>query len=308
MRLEATSSVEYWLLPKLSAMGLDVSLDIHSGLILGHYRQTSRPAVCVICRYLSSMLKSAVNKQKRLGCRIIYFMDDDLFDPLAWSELPWKYRWKLFRSTLIHKNFILDSMDELWVSTPYLADKYAYLNPILLSPSPLDSEAQPSKNDIIRVCYHGTASHAAEQDWLYPMIQQLLDANKNIHFELFGDNKIAKRFRQLPRTIVLHPMPWHQYLSYTQGHKADIGLAPMLTSLFNAARGPTKWFDYARMGAVGVYSDVSAYNSFVRDGVDGLLLPNNPSLWLKTILDLANDNSKRLQLCESIQLRYACAS
>ena len=284
----------------LNTMELDVSIDMRTGFVNGYCKKTQIQKVSVICRYLSAAHKSVVNEYKRIGCRLVYFMDDDLLDPFAWKGLPWKYRWKLFHSALLHKKFILNSIDELWVSTPYLANKYEHLNPILLAPSPLSGEAQTSNEDIIRVCYHCTASHSAELDWLFPLMQQVLEVNKNIHFELFGDTKVAKRFRKLPRTVVLHPLPWPQYLSYTQRQRVDIGLAPMLPSLFNAARGPTKWFDYARMGAVGLYSDMPAYNAFVRNAVDGVLLPNNPSVWLDTILELANNNAKRLKLLEAI--------
>jgi hypothetical protein len=289
-------------------MELEVSLDMRTGFLNGYCKKTQTQTVSVICRYLSSAHKSAVNEHKRLGCKLVYFMDDDLLDPLAWKGLPWKYRWKLFHSVFRHKKFILNSINELWVSTPYLANKYAHLNPILLAPSALPVEAHTSNEDIIRVCYHGTASHAVEQDWLFPLMRQVLEANKNIHFEMFGDTKLAKRFRNLQRTVVLHPLPWPQYLSYTQGHRVDIGLAPMLPSLFNAARGPTKWFDYARMGAVGLYSDVPAYNAFVRNGIDGVLLPNNPSVWVDAILELANNKAKRLELREAILVRNACTS
>ncbi|MGK3539499.1 hypothetical protein ACSLOP_30130, partial [Escherichia coli] len=40
--------------------------------------------------------------------------------------------------------------------------------------------------------------------------------------------------------------------------QADIGLAPLLMSKFNAARGGVKFYDFVRMGAAGIYSNVSS--------------------------------------------------
>jgi glycosyltransferase involved in cell wall biosynthesis len=91
-------------------------------------------------------------------------------------------------------------------------------------------------------------------------------------------------------------MSWPQYLAYTQSRKADIGLAPLLPSRFNAARGATKWMDYARMGAVGIYTDVQPYSEHVRHGVNGLLLPNEPEVWVQNILDLADNTELREQM------------
>jgi hypothetical protein len=120
---------------------------------------------------------------------------------------------------------------------------------------------------------------------------------------VFADTQTAKLFRQLPRTAVLHPMAWPQYLAYTQSRKADIGLAPLLPSRFNAARGATKWMDYARMGAVGIYTDVAPYSNHVHHANDGLLLPNDPALWVKTILELADNSAQLKQMLSAIQAR-----
>ena len=72
---------------------------------------------------------------------------------------------------------------------------------------------------------------------------------------------------------------------------------------FNAARGPTKFYDYARMGAAGLYSDVAPYRGFVRDGVDGLLLDNDPERWAEAILALALDAEKRAGLAAAARQR-----
>jgi hypothetical protein len=134
-------------------------------------------------------------------------------------------------------------------------------------------------------------------------MQEVLQRNTLIHFELFADSHTAKLFRKLPRTAVLHPMSWSQYLAYTQSRKADIGLAPLLPSKFNAARGATKWMDYARMGAVGIYTDVQPYSDHVQHANDGLLLPNNPAVWVKSILELADNSAQLKQMLSAIQAK-----
>jgi hypothetical protein len=100
-------------------------------------------------------------------------------------------------------------------------------------------------------------------------------------------------------------MSWPQYLAYTQSRKADIGLAPLLPSKFNAARGATKRMDYARMGAVGIYTDVQPYSDHVQHANDGWLLPNDPAVWVKTILELADNTALRAEMRLAVQTRLS---
>jgi hypothetical protein len=251
----------------------------------------SKCKCAVIVRYAPNWLLSALRRFHEAGGHIVYFMDDDLMDPAALKSLPPKYRRKILDLATRQRHKIAAICDEYWVSTPYLANKYADWSPVQLSPSPAIAQLRQVRK--IEVCYHGTSSHQAEIEWLAGIVKLVQKSTEAAKFELFGDHTTNRLFRTLPRVSVVHPMTWCNYLEYTASVARDIGLAPLLPNPFNAARGPTKFFDFARMGAVGLYSDVAPYKGFIRDGVDGLLLPNEPEVWCKTIIDLAGDAKKR---------------
>jgi hypothetical protein len=301
-------SIDYLLLPKLSELGLNAQTEQASGLLLGINPSSHKPEVCIVCRYVNGKQLQQLTTHKRQGVKTIYFMDDDLLDPLAWGGLPWRYRFKLFSQAFVYKRRILALVDEVWVSTLYLQNKYAHLNPMLVTAKPTPATVQTQHDTKVLVCYHATASHTAELKWLLLIMQEVLERNPRVHFELFADSHTAKLFRQLPRTAVLHPMSWPQYLAYTQSRQADIGLAPLLPSRFNAARGATKCMDYARMGAVGIYTDVPPYSEHVRHGVNGLLLPNDPAAWVQAILDLANNPELRKKVRISVNDSFRCVA
>ena len=302
--MTTSPSTDYLLLPKLSDMGLLAHTDPASGLLQGINPSSKQPEVSIVCRYVNAKQLHQLRTHKQQGIKTIYFMDDDLLDPLAWGGLPWRYRFKLFTQAFMHKRQLLALADAVWVSTPHLQNKYAHLKPMLVTAKLTPATTHSQHDSAVLVCYHGTASHVAEFKWLLPIMQEVLQRNPLIHFEVFADAQTAKLFRQLPRTSVLHPMTWPQYLAYTQSRKADIGLAPLLPSRFNAARGATKWMDYARMGAVGIYTDVAPYSDHVHHANDGLLLPNTPELWVQQILDLAGDPAKRLQMRLAVQDKF----
>lgn len=260
----------------------------------------------VIVRYLGPAARNAIEAMAGRLAGVVYFMDDDLWDASAWRGLPRDYRRRLQARALSHRPWLQRHANALWVSTPALAAKYAAWSPrtvsLLMNPSLLDAPAA------VWAAYHGTASHAAEIEWLRPVIAQALERCPALHVELFGDRQVASMYRALPRVAVLHPMPWPAYQAYTGATRRDIGLAPLRPGAFNAARGAVKFLDYARMGAVGLYSDVPPYAGFIRDDIDGLLLPDDPARWVDALVALATDAPRRRAMAESVRQRVQGAA
>ncbi len=285
----------------------------------------------IICsRYLTKINLTSEYKP------FIYFMDDDLLDWRSLFSIPLPFAFRLWRKVTSRRKWTLYSCSELWVSTPYLAKKYAAWSPRLIRPvasgpllernwlSSKDFEIGPSfqrhslqssplkpsprsligptqscSSGVVRICYHGTWSHRDDMKWFAPIICQIQRLCPEVHFEVIGDARVARIFKKVPRITVLDTMPWPDYLSYTQDNRFDIGVAPLLDTLFNRGRGPIKFFDYARCGAIGVYSSGPAFESFVADGVDGFVLKNDQQLWVDTLVKLVRSPELRATMYEA---------
>jgi hypothetical protein len=287
------ASLRYLLIPHLAAKGVTPAC-VNPAIIAAQNLIGSDCSVLIICRYLPVKWISVLRAFRKSGGRVIYFMDDDLMDPAALIGLPSDYVRRI-RGQATKQSEVLNSLcDEFWVGSPYLAEKYKKWAPTVLSPRASVDEIRGRVNTSI--CYHGTASHQSELEWLVPVVESVVTGAPDVSFEVFGDHKVNRLYRDMPRVAVLHPMGWTNYLSYTGGVHRDIALAPLLSHPFNAARGPTKFFDFTRMGAVGVYTDVPPYRGFVRDGVDGVLIPNDPAVWVRTIRDLIGDADRRTRM------------
>ena len=300
----ATASTDYFLFPYLNSLGyratvLDTRVAPLESLNVSGYRMV------VISRYLPRKWLGVLEELRRQGIKIVYFMDDDLFDLRALQGLPWRYTWKIVSRALVHRRRLQRLCSDVWVSTPYLAEKYAGLQPVLLQPmlSLKTLETPKSIHESIHVCYHGTASHQQEIEWLLPIVKAVQERTDHIHFELFGTQAVHKIFRTLPRVSILHPMSWPNYLSFTSVQKRNLALAPLLPGAFNAGRGPVKFYDYARMGAVGLYSDEPPYRGFINDGVDGVLLENDPGVWADALTELAGNHVKRERMAAEVRRR-----
>ncbi len=295
----ATASTDYFLFPYLKQLGHRPTLVDTRG-VPGQSLHSGDCRLVVIARYLPSRWRGMLVQWRHQGTRIVYFMDDDLFDLRALQGLPWRYKWKIVSRAVFHRRWLQSLRAELWVSTAHLAEKYAQFRPVLLHPTMSETA---TKHKGILVCYHGTGSHEREIKWLVPIIERVQARTDHVHFELVGAHAVHKLFRRLPRVSVLHPMSWPNYLSFTSIQKRDLALAPLLPSAFNAARGPTKFFDYSRMGAVGLYSNEPPYRGFIKNGLDGVLLDNDPALWVDALLGLACDHGKRERMAAEIRRR-----
>jgi len=243
----------------------------------------------------------------------IFFIDDDLLDCNALFSLPISYAFRLWRKATSKRKWILSSCSELWVSTPYLARKYSAWKPRLIRPIASGPLLEQSWLDLanstfapsspVHICYHGTWSHRDDMKWLAPVIAEVQRRCPNSVFEVIGSDRVGRIFRGIPRVCVLPTMTWPDYLKHTQTVRQDIGLAPLRDTLFNRGRGPIKFFDYARAGAVGIYSAGPAFSEFVSHEVDGYVLRNDPELWVNTIVNLVNSPHLRQQMADAAWLK-----
>lgn len=281
----------YYLLPALAAAG---ALVRRHGLDTAPSVRELAGSWVVFNRYVSGPWKRAVAAARSELAGVAYFMDDDLLDVAASAGLPARYRWKLYRLAGRQAGWLAAMEAEVWVSTPWLAAKYAARRPRLLPPAALSGEvpvgaALPGN----RVFYHGTASHRAEIAWLRPVLAALVAAEPEAEVELVGGRAVARAYAGVPRVTVVQPMPWPTFRRFALWPGRGVGLAPQLPTAFNAARSYVKFLDITRSGAVGVYAAGSACAAVVTDGVDGLVVPMEPAAWVAATRRLLADPARR---------------
>ncbi len=289
-------STDYYILPALKIIGFEDRIRIFNN---PPQEELKSDLTVIFVRYLTYDWVSYIKKHSHRIKKIIYFMDDDILDFKAWKGLPLKYQKKLFLKAYIWKKWLLSVGADFFVSNEYLLNKYHYLKPSILPPYPIFNYPQPNSNGAsqhVSLFYHGTSSHRRELNWLYDVVKEVISFNKNIVFEIIGDDQVYKKFKKLQRVIVSHPMRWEAYKYFLLTKKRHIGLVPILYSNFNLARSYTKFFEVTACGAVGIYSKDSIYREIVSHEEDGVLLPNDKKEWVNIIKKLVDNEAYRLKL------------
>ena len=288
-------STDYFVLPALSHLGGAV---IRCGFSDLPARAELAGAMVVCVRYVPAAWARLIEGARTDLERLVFFMDDDVLDVRATKGMPWRYRLKLARLASWRRGWLRRQKAELWVSSPWLLQKYASWQPRQVLPSPL-----PQSGNVRRVFYHGSASHMAEIRWLQPVMEEVLRRDEQLVFEVIGGDDVYRLFRKMPRVNVIHPMKWPAYQAYLAMPGRHVGLAPLLDLPFNRARSYTKFFDITRSGAVGIYSTHGESAGVVRHEVDGLVVPLEQSAWVEAILRLARDSDLRQVLLVNARVK-----
>ncbi len=280
-------STDYFVYPALTFNGYKIIR--YDFLTIPHPDELEN-SIVIFIRYIPTSWAKLIDANRKRLSGLIFFMDDDVLDVSSTAGMSWLYRYKLAKFSACHINWLRSQGVEIWVSTPYLQQKYASWQPKLVLPTPV-----AATQNHIRLFYHGSpATHKPEIAWLHPVIKEVLGNNDKISFEIIGGANVHRLYRNLPRVNIIHPMKWSSYQAFISTPGRQIGLVPQLDLPFNRARSYTKFFDIHRCGAVGIFSPNSACAEIIDHNVDGLIVDLNREAWVEAILKLANDQA----LCE----------
>lgn len=257
----------------------------------------------VISRYIAPAWLDALEAAGHRVSRVAFFMDDDLPAMMADEDLPAAARGKVAAHYGRHVERLSGLCSEVWVSTPALAARHAEASPLILPPLPEAPPPQPAPACERRVVYHGADVHPRERAFVLEVARRLATLAPGAIVEITGDAALRRAAAAAPNVEVVGQAPWLEYLDRQRGRAAAVSLAPLYPSPVNDARSPVKAFDAARLGAAGLFTDAPAYRDWVRDGVDGLLVPMDPAVWAETIAKLLAAPERRMALAGAARVR-----
>lgn len=294
-------STDYYIKPLLKHKNLNYKTISFKDFEIN--QQVPASNTLIIVRYLNRKLKHWIENNRKKVEKIVYFMDDDLFDFKVLKYLPKRYAWKIFSRAYLYKDWLRKIRAEFWVSNEYLANKYSHLNPKVVLPYPIyiKEEEEMSKNQAFPlVFYHATASHIEEFYWLKKLLLKL--EQEKLIVELVGDKKIGEMYKGIRNIYRVDVMPWKEYLKFVSLKYRHIGLALLFNNPFNKARSWVKFFNIVKSGAVGIYSENFPIAELIKDFNAGIVLPMDVKLWKDAIISLLDEERRKELFAESLKL------
>ena len=236
---------------------------------------------------------------RRAGKRLIYVLDDDLFNVPRNIESSTFYNSRITQWIMKHtmsccKTFVSPS--------PALIAKYGsrFQKTVQIEEPALQHELPHRKGDTVNIIYAGSLDRTSD-------IQTLLDSVLKKLIAEYGDGICITFFGAKPDIVeecglrhVDYCMEYTDYVNEMGKESYDIGLAPMIATEFSAFKHYNKYVEYSSFGIVGVYSNVAPYDRAVRSMENGVLCDNTEEAWytaLKTLIDDSNLRNRMQQQC-----------
>lgn len=239
----------------------------------------------------------------RSGKPILYETDDLL------HELPEGHYLSAFsqESQTILTEFVR-RCDIVQVSTASLAEAYRVYNPnVRIVPNFLDpthwlSEVPTSQRTDappVVIGFFGTGTHRPDLAIVEDALARLAQKHGNVvAFRFLGCTTPA--LQTLPGSSYCEQ--WCTYDRFPEmiaRERIDIGIAPLLDTPLNRCKSDLKWLEYSALRIPAVYSAVTPYARSVRDGVTGLVVPNEPDAWFAALDRLVVDTDFRARIAEA---------
>lgn len=231
-----------------------------------------------------------VNQAKKAGRKVFLSLDDDLME-----FYPTSYEGNVFRDSLFR---VMRDADCILTSSQYLGEKYKKkygINYVVIN-TVVDREKfkvlpWPIGKEEIKLLYAAGSQHVLFFDTMIkPILNRLYDKYKeSISLTIIGPNiDIADIKMRIDKMV---SMPFDKYRSFMDSNHFDIGLAPLFDSEFCRSKYFNKYLEYSINSICGIYSNVMPYTLVVKNGVNGLLVDNDPNAWFGAICKLVDNPS-----------------
>jgi len=239
---------------------------------------------------------------------VVLDLDDLLFDlPEEHPDRTSHY----FSEALLPMLQAIMEVDLVTVATHALRERILPFNRnIVVFPNYLNDELWeliepvPYKpnSDQISIGYMGGHSHKPDILMVSAVLLKLLEKySYRIKFKFWGIEPPPELapFAQVdwcpPKSL-----EYHAFATYFQTQTADIMIAPLMDTAFNACKSAIKYLEYSSIGVPGVYSRLAPYSSVIEDGVDGLLA-SSPIEWEASLSRLIDDHDLRRRIALNAQ-------
>ena len=263
------------------------------------------PSTIIFCRYSGPGYERIIEWAQQNKVPTIYHIDDDLLaiPPEIGRR---KFEHHNAETRIESVRYLVTSVDLVYASTnklrQRLLDYFPELSPvagkIYCSGSVL---RQPSRPASRKFGYMASADHAHNLEMVLPAVEQLLERNADVQFELFGSIPVPERLNRFgDRVSTVPPVAsYATFLNEFAQREWDVGICPLVPIEFNLMKANTKWVEYTGSGAAVVASRGTVYDECCSDGCG--FLADTIEEWFDALNRLATDDALRISTVDRAQ-------
>jgi len=258
-----------------------------------------------------------LERLKKVGKKIVYDIDDDIFNIPAHNLASKAYGIDALTSA---KN-IMKIADVITTTTEILKQRLGFENKTVVIPNSIDLDdgyVKMTGVDAIdttftgigdgfkRIFWQGSPTH--EVDWYecVEAIHHVLTTRDNVRLVILGYMpKILEKMvasvpeKELNKRIEFQPfVSTESYIELCKKTRAEVSIAPLEETVFNSGKSCIKWVEAASMCSPMVASNVSPYKEVIEHGVNGFLVKGKEQ-WVECIEKLLDDSKLRLQIVKN---------
>jgi len=253
-----------------------------------------------------------LNKIKAFGKKIVYEIDDNIFDVPIWNP-----SYAAINQIKAKIKYFIEKVDLVTVTCKHLRKELLRFNKnIAVLPNSLDFEkidrGETIKPQILNknlqqvdweelkgklkgkiiIGWSGSPTHKEDLKIVTKPLLRLLSQNKNIVlFMVLGAIKELVIRSPEDQIFCVGAVKLEDYYALLRTLNWDIGLAPLDFSNFNNSKSNLKILEYMSLGIIPVATKIENYANTLEIRFNNLLInANNKSLWFDKINELSQSN------------------
>ena len=195
--------------------------------------------------------------------------------------------------------------DEIVVVSEHLEAALASLHPKVSLLTPPLTGKLPDLHHLEQsdwcIGFHGTLAHREDILTLASVLRDIQARHSDSEVELMMGRHLPLALSDIPRLKTMEAVSWEAFQDYCSRRRIAIGLAPLMENSDNRAASWLRFLDITRMGGVGIYSRRAPYVDLIEDGVDGLLVGDDPAEWTAALERLLGNRDATRAMAHNAQ-------
>lgn len=194
------------------------------------------------------------------------------------------------------------------VSTESLREVYSAYNPnVFVCPNSVDlsdwTNIKRKKHERLTIGWPASTGHIVDHGIIEPVMKEIVATFRDVVFAVLGHytpemlGYLPRRNWEIKPALPYwsgHPKDKRTYPSILADLGADIGIAPLTDSRYNASRSLAKWFEYTMTGTPMVASEYGPYLT-LQDNEEALLVQTVDG-WVAALTHLIENPNERERL------------